>query len=192
MLRKHIGFGLTLVAIGLFVPGIIMPMFSLNMEIAAQLGASAIQSDLVNKELSIIATVRELWEDQRFLVAFLIFAFSVCVPVLKSVIVSIAYFSRGHIRENRLMNFVGVIGKWSMADVFVVAIFLAVLSTNHAETQNRQELNVFGMSFKMDLSTQTLSAIGPGFYYFTAYCLLSLLAVTIYPSRQSKVVNANH
>jgi hypothetical protein len=63
-----------------------------------------------------------------------------------------------------------------MADVFVVAIFLAMLSTNHSETANSKALVLFG--FKMDLliSSETLSAVGAGFYYFIGYCILSLVA----------------
>lgn len=180
-MRRHLGFGLTLLALGLFVPGILLPMFNLNMEMAAQLGSSALQSSLINKELSIMATVEELWLDDRLLVAALIFAFSVCVPLLKTLLVSLAYVFRHRPREQHLIRFVGAIGKWSMADVFVVAVFLAVLSTNHADTAQRQEFNLFGFQFALDVSTQTLSAVGPGFYYFTAYCLVSLLGTQLYP-----------
>ena len=66
-----------------------------------------------------------------------------------------------------------------MADVFVVAIFLAVLSTNHAETATQQQLALFGFKLDLIVSSETLSALGAGFYYFTAYCLLSLLGTAI-------------
>ena len=73
-----------------------------------------------------------------------------------------------------------LLGKWSMADVFVVAVFLAILSTNHASTESKQQLTIF--AFKLDLlvSSETLSNAGVGFYYFTAYCLLSLLGTQLY------------
>ena len=67
-----------------------------------------------------------------------------------------------------------------MADVFVVAIFLAILSTNHTETSNSEQLSIFGFKIILDISTQTLSAAGEGFYYFTAYCIASLLGTQIY------------
>jgi len=124
-----------------------------------------------------MATVSELWKDQRLLVAALIFAFSVCIPLLKTILVCIAYFTKSMQVEKRLIHFVGAIGKWSMADVFVVAIFLAIMSTNHADTSNSEQFNVFGFNIALDISTQTLSAAGNGFYYFTAYCLLSLIGV---------------
>ena len=181
-MKKHIGFGLNIAALGLFFPGILLPMFMLNMEMTALLGASELTSPLVDKELSIMATVKDLWQDQRLLVAALIFIFSVCIPLLKTLLVTLAYLKRHTQIESKLMGFVAHIGKWSMADVFVVAVFLAILSTNHAETTNSHQFNLFGFKVALDISSQTLSAAGDGFFFFTGYCLLSLfgthLAVT--------------
>ena len=175
MYKKHLGFAFNIVALGMFFPGILLTMFSFNMEMAANISGSALTSSLIDKELSIMATISELWEDQRLLVAALIFAFSVCIPLLKTILVCFAYFTKSLKVEKRLINFVGTIGKWSMADVFVIAIFLAIMSTNHADTSNSEQLSVFGFKIALDISTQTLSAAGEGFYYFTAYCVLSLI-----------------
>jgi|TARA_R100000687_G_scaffold83693_1_gene88890 uncharacterized paraquat-inducible protein A len=175
-LKQHVAFALNIIAIGLFIPGITLPMFALNMEMSALLNAAGISSTLIDKELSILNTVQELWEGERFLVAALIFLFSVCVPILKTILMSLAYFTRNiNVRRN-LSQFVSAIGKWSMADVFVVAVFLAILSTNHADTLSQETLTLFGFTLGIDISTQTLSAVGDGFFYFVGYCLLSLLA----------------
>jgi uncharacterized paraquat-inducible protein A len=179
MYKKHIGFALNVVALGLFFPGILLTMFTFNMEMAANISGSALTSSLIDKELSIMATIKELWEDQRLLVAALIFAFSVCIPLLKTILVCLAYFTKSIGVEQRLINFVSAIGKWSMADVFVIAIFLAIMSTNHAETSTSEQFNVFGFKIALDISTQTLSAAGEGFYYFTAYCVLSLIGTQL-------------
>jgi uncharacterized paraquat-inducible protein A len=157
IMKKHLGFGLNIAALALFFPGILFPMFSLNMEMAANLSGSNLGASLIDKELSIMATIDELWHDQRLVVAGLIFLFSVGIPLIKSILVSIAYFMKYSQVEKKLLTVVAHIGKWSMADVFVVAVFLAILSTNHADTSDSHQLSVFG------------------FYYFTGYCLLSLL-----------------
>lgn len=175
MIKKHLGFGLNLMAILLFIPGIILPMFSLTMEMTAKVSASSLSSDLVNKELSLLNTIQELWHDERLLVAVLIFMFSICIPVIKTALVSWAYFKRNSEIERKILAFVAKIGKWSMADVFVVAVFLAILSTNHAQTQNTEQVSMFGFKLDLLISSETLSAVGVGFYYFSAYCLLSLL-----------------
>lgn len=179
LLRHHIGFALNVVALGLFFPGILLPIFALSTDMLASLGPSDLSASLVNKELSIMATVRELWDDQRLLVAALIFVFSVCIPVLKSLLLTVAYVARRSAAALPLARFVSAIGKWSMADVFVVAVFLAVLSTSHAETQATHEFVIFGFRVALDVSTQTLSMVGEGFYYFTAYCLLSIFGAQL-------------
>lgn len=174
-MQKHIGFLLVVIATGLFVPGILLTMFSLSMEMAINVSGSAISSELVNKQLSIVATVEELWQQDRFLVAILIFAFSVLIPIAKTLIVSFVYFTKNLVLQKRLIGFVATIGKWSMADVFVVAVFLAVLSTNHAQNAQQQEVAFFGMRIGFEISSQTLSSIGNGFYFFVGYCMLSML-----------------
>ncbi|MBU2878580.1 MULTISPECIES: paraquat-inducible protein A [Aliiglaciecola] len=174
-MKRHIGFALNILAIGLFFPGILLPMFSLDMEMAASLGGSTLSSSIVDKELSIMATIDELWHDQRILVAALILLFSVGIPLIKTSMVCVAYFQPGTRLERAFLSVVSSIGKWSMADVFVVAVFLAILSTNHAETTDSHNFAVFGFKMSLDISTQTLSNAGQGFYYFAGYCLLSLL-----------------
>lgn len=192
MIKKHLGFGLNIGALALFFPGILLPMFAFDMDMAATLNTSVLSSTIVEKELSIMATVEELWNDQRLLVAGLIFLFSVCIPLLKTSIVTIAYFIQDSVRENKLLSFVAAIGKWSMADVFVVAIFLAILSTNHAETTSSHQLSLFGFKLAFDISTQTLSAVGQGFYYFTAYCVISLVGTQLaYSAAKSSVTNGS-
>lgn len=175
MMKKHLGFIFNLIAIGLFIPGIILPMFSLDMEVIAQVSGASINSEIVNKELSLIQTIEELMNDNRVLVAILIFVFSICIPVLKALLVFVAYIKKHTQLERRILNFVAAIGKWSMADVFVVAVFLAILSTNHAETASQEQISIIGFKIDLFISSETLSAVGEGFYYFTAYCVLSLL-----------------
>ncbi|MFC4701194.1 paraquat-inducible protein A [Glaciecola siphonariae] len=174
MLNKHLGFALSVVAIGLFVPGIILPMFTLSMDMAVAISGTGIDAQLVDRELSILTTVQKLWEDERLLVAALIFIFSVVIPITKSLLLTVVYFAKTQRLQQQITDFVSAIGKWSMADVFVVAVFLAVLSTNYTENAQQQEMSFLGMRIGFEISTQTLSNVGEGFYYFTAYCLVSL------------------
>lgn len=178
-MAKHLGFLLNLVAIGLFIPGITLPIFSLVMEANAHVGTAQLTTELVNKELSLLGTINELWLGDRLLVAIALFIFSVAIPVIKATLVCVAYFIHNTILAKKILNVINAIGKWSMADVFVIAVFLAVLSTNHAETINYQQLNIFSFQINLALSSETLSNVGNGFYYFFGYCILSLLASQI-------------
>ena len=150
-------------------------MFTLNMELSVNFAGPSITSELVAKELSIMGTVQELLNDDRIFVAVLIFSFSVLIPLAKTSLIIAVYFANNSEFQRKITKLVAIIGKWSMADVFVVAIFLAVLSTNHGQTAQQNQLSFFGMSLDFEISTQTLSNVGMGFYYFVAYCLVSLI-----------------
>ena len=191
LIQKHIGFAINLIAICLFVPGIVLSMFTLNMSMGVDLSGSVLSSELLAKDLSIVGTVQELWQQDRIFVAFLIFAFSVLIPITKAILVALVYFCRDQNLAKKIITFIAGIGKWSMADVFVVAVFLAVLSTNQADTAEQYQVSFFGMNIAFDLATEILSDVGEGFYYFVAYCLLSLLGTHLIFSsvKQSSVSN---
>lgn len=188
MYQKHLGFALTVVALGLFVPGILLPMFYLSMDMNIAISGADINSSLVNKELSIVNTVTELWEQNRYLVSALIFVFSILIPVIKTSALGYVFFAQSQRIRLQLARFISAIGKWSMADVFVVAVFLAVLSTNHAESAEQHQLSFFGMSIGFEISSRTMSMVGDGFYYFVGYCLLSILGAQLLLSGLKKEI----
>jgi uncharacterized paraquat-inducible protein A len=92
--------------------------------------------------------------------ATLILLFSVVVPVTKSALVTWAVFMKDTVSRRRTLDVVEAIAKWSMADVFVVALFityLAAVATQSAPAGGSPPLVAFVAQF------------GPGFYWFTAY-----------------------
>lgn len=185
-MKKHVGFFLNILAIVFFIPGIYLPIFNLQMAVTAKVSSSSLSSDVVNKELSLLGTINELWQDERLFVAVMIFVFSIAIPLLKTSIITFSYFIKNTKLAKKLVSFVSIIGKWSMADVFVIAIFLAVLSTNHAETASHKQISLFAFKLDILLSSETLSNVGAGFYYFTAYCLLSILGTQLSDSAIKK------
>ena len=95
----------------------------------------------------------------------MILLFSVVVPFGKALLVAGAMFVRDATRRRRVLAFVEAIAKWSMADVFVVALFIAFLAAQASQTANpsaEPPLIAFSAHF------------GAGFYWFTAYCIFSL------------------
>lgn len=114
---------------------------------------------------SILGAVRNLYDVGSPLPATLILLFSIIVPVTKSALVTWAVFMRDPVRRQRTLDFVERIARWSMADVFVVALFityLAAVATQLAAAGASPPLVAFAATF------------GPGFYWFLAYCLFSL------------------
>ena len=105
-------------------------------------------------------------------VATLILLFSVIVPLLKAALVAWAVFMAGDRLRRRTLGFVETIAKWSMADVFVVALFIAFLAARASVTPTQGPNAVAALI--------AFSAhFGPGFYWFAAYCVFSLASQQI-------------
>lgn len=132
--------------------------------------ADALQDGVADVEVytqtrSILGAARNLYDVGSPLPATLILLFSVVVPLGKSGLVIWAVFTKDSGARQRILDFVEAIAKWSMADVFVVALFityLAAIATQGAPPGGSPPLVAFAAQF------------GPGFYWFTAYCLFSL------------------
>jgi hypothetical protein len=112
---------------------------------------------------SIVSSVQRLYEVGSPIPATLILLFSVVVPFLKMVLVGWAMFAAPATRQ-RTLWFVETIAKWSMADVFVVALFITYLAAMASQSTpiSGPPLVAFTAQF------------GAGFYWFAAYCVFSL------------------
>jgi uncharacterized paraquat-inducible protein A len=66
--------------------------------------------------------------------------------------------------RRRTLAFVEAIAKWSMADVFVVALFITYLAAMASQSTPLSGPRI--VAFKAEF--------GPGFYWFAAYCVFSL------------------
>ena len=104
--------------------------------------------------------VRHLYSVGSNAAATLILFFSIIVPFTKSLLVTWAVTQSRPERRRRMLFLVEVIAKWSMADVFAVAVIIAYLAAQ--ASQGSSAIVVFEASF------------GPGFYWFASYCLASL------------------
>jgi hypothetical protein len=138
----------------------------LTPQITAALQKGVDNVEVYEQTRSIIGSVRRLYEVGSPLPATLILLFSVVVPFGKAALVAWATLMKDAARRTRTLRFVELIAKWSMADVFVVALFIAYLAARASTTvpgpSSAPPLVVFSAHF------------GPGFYWFTAYCLFSL------------------
>lgn len=155
-LRNIVAFVLTIISLGLLYPGLTVPI--LQISIAPELPLLG-KTTFYEQTQSILQTVETLYDTKNELVAFLILLFSVIVPVTKGVVILAVLMVKQSKTKHRLYQLVYAIGKWSMADVFVVGIFIAFLSTQS--------------------NTAIDAVLLPGFNYFVAYCIISLLGIQL-------------
>jgi hypothetical protein len=107
------------------------------------------------------------------IVALLVFVFSVLFPLAKLIasIITIARNTRPTHWLHRFLVFKS--GKWSMADVMVVAIFMSYIGFNGVINSQLTQITAF--SSNVQVFTTNNSVLQAGFYLFASYCLTGLL-----------------
>ena len=135
------------------ITGLVAPIFSLKAFTDLPVLGEVI---LKYESKSIISTIGALARGDSYFVALLIATFSVLVPLFKTLICLAALLRPRAAWHRQGVLFARVIGKWSMADVFVVAILIAYFAAS-------------GEDFSE-------AAVGLGLYFFAAYCVISIIA----------------
>ncbi len=173
---------LILSSLCLLLGGILTPMIELEARIDLLL-FQLLGEEVVFKEQifffqskSITDVVHILIQDgtiQMIFVGSLIFIFSIIFPTIK-LISTYIFHNFKKTRENKLIRFFVIkSGKWSMADVIVVAIFMAYIGFNGIVSSQLKNLSDQAKPVEI-LSTNGTHLVG-GFYLFLFFCLFSLL-----------------
>jgi len=110
---------------------------------------------------------------QMIFVGVLLITFSTFFPLLKIVSSLGYYYNYHHARDNPVIKFfVLQSGKWSMADVMVVAIFMAYIGFNGIIASQFGQLS--SPSRELVILTTNGTSLQPGYYLFLTYTLLAL------------------
>lgn len=100
-------------ALLLFTAGIISPIMTVT------------QLVFIENRMSIISTLYNLLQHQKYLLFVIITLLSFILPSIKIAILGLILQGRGEgYKVNRLLNLMHSYGRWAMLDVFVVAILL--------------------------------------------------------------------
>lgn len=114
---------------------------------------------------------------QMKFVGILMVLFSIVFPVLKIISSWAFYYNFRQARENKWIKFfVLKSGKWSMADVMVVAIFMAYIGFNGIITSQFGKLST--ATKDIVILTTNGTSLQPGYYLFFTYAMLALFLST--------------
>lgn len=170
------------ISIMLLFLGLTLPMLEIDARIATLsfqlLGEEVAFTDQVvyHKCKSILEVVHlMLGQDdlQVFAVGGLILLFSVLFPVSK-LVCCVLYLFLPRLRENKAIRFfVFRTGKWSMADVLVVAIFMSYIGFSGILNEQLGQLERIATT--INLLTTNNSTLLFGFYAFVCFVLMGLL-----------------
>ncbi|PHQ84025.1 MAG: hypothetical protein COB58_07345 [Thalassobium sp.] len=145
---QRLGLLLAVISYGILYPGVTEPI----MTITATASLFGMKAQLFHETRSIWETVETLHKLGYTGVAVLIVSFSIVIPVTKGLTILFTWMYP----TERRWRFVAAISKWSMADVFVVAILVAF--------------------FTAQSTAQVTAELLHGFYWFAGFCLLSIVS----------------
>lgn len=121
----------------LFLAGIVLPMFSFQ------------KFYVFNDSFSLLGGILHLLLEGEVFLFFVLFTFSIIGPIYKLYLCKVLIGNQSIDPDNRMkiVKKLAVLGKWSMADVFVVAVIAATLKMGMLATvQVHIGLLVFGFA----------------------------------------------
>ncbi|APW65301.1 MULTISPECIES: paraquat-inducible protein A [Arcobacteraceae] len=116
----QVSLALTICAILLYIPAMLYPMMEIT-----KFG--------IKTESTILEGVVSFIEYKSYFIAFVIFTASVIIPLIKLVGLLLIFISLKidikirNKNKNRIFKFIEMIGKWSMIDIYVVALLASVV-----------------------------------------------------------------
>jgi len=104
----------------------------------------------------VLDSINKLFDNGDFVVAGALLLFSIIFPLLKTLSMLFVAIFINIPSAHTIVHFFKLIGKWSMADVFVVSTFLVYLSASKGDMSRAETMM--------------------GIYFFLAYVIVSMLA----------------
>ena len=141
--ERMIGPGLLLTFL-LFISGVVVPVASVDKLL------------FFSGSYSILAFIHELYEQGNYVIGSAITVFSVLFPLLKLVQAARLWWfvDQRSVQISTALRRLEMLGKWSMMDVFVVAIGIVVAtSTQLANMTPRIGIYLFGLSVLVGMLT---------------------------------------
>lgn len=109
-----------------------------------------------NKDISLFESVVVLWNSSEYFLAVIVCLFTLLIPSIKLFL--ILFYFIGVVESKRILKFISLIGKWSMLDVFLIAVLIFSFKTSSMFMQAK---------------------IGNGLFFLAASIILNI-SVTVY------------
>jgi hypothetical protein len=181
----------------LMLSGVLTPMIDVEARIVelrfSLLGEPVVFTDqiLYFQSKSVVDIVRLLVETgkpEMILVGVLVIAFSVIFPLAKLAASFVYLYDLQGWRQSAITRFFAFkSGKWSMADVFVVAMLMAYVGF---DAMISSQLTTFAEAGGADVDVLTTNgtSLQIGFFMFLAFCIGSLVTSTLIDARSEMKV----
>lgn len=137
---------LIVTAIGMLIAGLNMPLMNIEKMV------------FWKKDYSVITGTLGLYQDKEYFLAALIFFFSIVFPIVKLILLTVVWFCRfDDAGRDRILKALAQLGKWSMLDVFVVAVMVVAVKLGPmAQVTPKAGIYVFTSAILLSLLTTEL------------------------------------
>ncbi len=173
---------LSIVCMGFLLLGLALPMIDLDARLStldiSLMGANIHFDEQVMyyQSKSIIDVTITLLEGRGIdlkIVGLLILLFSIILPFSKMILSTVFLYIKSSRKSKLIQTIIFYMGKWSMADVFVVAIFMSYIGFYGLLSSMLGDFSRQSQSTTAE--TVNYSQLSPGIIFFTSYCLLSIV-----------------
>jgi paraquat-inducible protein A len=151
---RSVLFALTASSVSFFFIGILAPAMVIWTAPTIHLDSGDLDFVVQHQVRGIFNIIWELLTGGHWIIGGFLLLFSIVTPMTKASLTFFVTASQSKDRNLKVAQFLHAIGKWSMADVFVAAVLLALYALKFQE------------------ATKSIPCLG--LYYFIGYCLLSL------------------
>ena len=182
---------LTLGTLILLAGGVLTPMIGIEARITELrlqlLGEPVLFRDQVlyfqsKSVLDVVRLLAETGKADMILIAFLVALFSVFFPLAKVAASFLYYGNPRGLRESPLVRFFALkSGKWSMADVLVIALFMAFVGFRGLVSSQLSSLSQAGGNAEVLATNGT--QLQAGFFLFLAFTIASMLVSALLDRR---------
>lgn len=188
-------FLLTATGVTLLIPGIFLPMLDMEAKIAKLyftiLDKPVIFTDQIlffqSKSISdMVRILLESPETKMIFVGILLTTFSIIFPTLKLLSTYLYFYSKSFIGNNAIVRFFALKStKWSMADVMVVAIFMAYIGIDGVISHELKTLEA--SSAPVNVITSNGTHLEIGLFLFLGFVFTSfVLAILVERTKNTK------
>ena len=101
---------------------------------------------------SIYGGIESFWIDGNYILASIVFLFSIVFPITKLLALTAILLRRGTpAARHATVGWLELLGKWSMLDVFIIAVFVGAIRLGIAEATSRPGIYVFAAAIALSM-----------------------------------------
>ena len=106
---------LILVSAGLLAAGYLLPFMEIKKLV------------FLRDDYTLLQSIQAMWTEHQYVLAVIILVFSIVFPIAKLVALAFLWVVPGSDEQRaQWLHWLGIMGKWSMLDVFVVALIIVM------------------------------------------------------------------